>query len=288
MPLVVVNNLAIWKLRLIQANRCPVMAKLQHQAINRVQPDKAEYNVCTLMLMTNLAEPQWISVSCSLPLLSIVMCLIDKANMTKGMQIKVNQNAENTKNTYFCANHHIMINTTCYHFLRNNITLQCDNFCNGMISAYFQSISIFHHLYTCVLLQNAFPLVVNEMGSDEGSVFRFYNNFGHLKYKPENASKFSKEFHTFKVKKTKILIGINMFHCLEGGYISVKSICDGNIDCPNSNSDEELCICNANVIVDHGAKKHLCEQILQGESKNKCTILYQMNEKGVCKKYMDF
>ena len=209
MPLVVVNNLPSWKLRLIQANRCPVMTKLQHHAINAVQNAKAEKNVCTLMLLTNLAEPQWVSVSCSLTLLPIVICFMDKRNGDK--DIKIDKNAENTKRIYFCKNHHIMINTTCYNFLWDNITLQCDNFCNGMISAYFQSISIFHHLYTCVLLQNAFPLVVKEMGSDGRSVLRFYNNFGHLKYKHENASKYSKGFHTYRVKKSVILIRINMF-----------------------------------------------------------------------------
>ena len=45
-----------------------------------------------------------------------------------------------------------------------------------------------------------------------------------------------------------------MFHCLEGGYVSVKFIYDGNIDCPSSKSDEELCICNAYVTSINGAK----------------------------------
>ena len=106
-----------------------------------------------------------------------------------------------------------MINTTCYNFLWDNITLKCDILCDGMISAHFQSIPIFQYLYTCVLLQNAFPLVVNDLESDERTLLRFYNNFGYLKYKHENASKYSKGFHTYIVKKTEILIGINMFHC---------------------------------------------------------------------------
>ena len=207
------------------------------------------------MLLTNLAEPQWIPVSCSQTLLPVIMCFIDKTNATKGMQVKIKENADSTKNHYFCANHHIMINTTCYHFLWGNITLQCDNICNDMISAHLQSIPIFQHLYTCVLLQNAFPLVVNDLESDERTLLRFYNNFGNLKCKYENTSIYSKGFHTYKVKRTKILIGINMFKCLKGGYVSVKYVCDGNIDCPNSKSDEELCICNANVTTVHGAMK---------------------------------
>ena len=85
MPLVVVNSLPSWKLRLIQANRCPVMTKLQHHAINAVQNANAEKNVCTLMLLINLAEPQLVSVSCSLTLLPIVICFMDKRNGDKDM-----------------------------------------------------------------------------------------------------------------------------------------------------------------------------------------------------------
>ena len=67
MPLVVVNSLPYFEIETNSSKQLSCHDQVTNHAINTVQPEnKAENNVCTLMLLTNLAEPQWISVSCSL------------------------------------------------------------------------------------------------------------------------------------------------------------------------------------------------------------------------------
>ena len=110
-----INYLPLLEIRQSKANRCPVMTDLQNQEIHELEPQNK--NSCTLMLLTNLAEPQWISVPCSAALLPVALCVIDKAETKKSKQ-----NIENANDIYFCPKTLIMINKTCYNFLWGSVT----------------------------------------------------------------------------------------------------------------------------------------------------------------------
>ena len=67
---------------------------------------------CTLMLLFNLAKPDWISMPCDKKLLSHVVCYVPKY----GHQTSV-ENVQNVKDYNFCSPDHLAMKQNCYAFL---------------------------------------------------------------------------------------------------------------------------------------------------------------------------
>ncbi len=63
------------------------------------------------MLMTNLAEPEWISIHCEETLLADVVCSMGGIGSTENDSILA------PNNTNVCSNQHIMIQGHCFLFL---------------------------------------------------------------------------------------------------------------------------------------------------------------------------
>ena len=84
--------------------------------------------------------------------------------------------------------------------------------------------------------------------------------------------------------RNKIHIGINIFYCKLGGYILHTYTCDGIDDCPNDNSDENMCVCDE----EHYSKNknNMCIKMQRTNNNTYCTHNYFMDITGSCKKYI--
>ena len=235
---------------------------------------------CTLMLLSNLREPDWISVPCDKKLVNTVICKIQKE--TKDRLIIDNLISSEF---HLCQLNTILVNVKCYAFLWGSYRNMSGQFCSDYKARGVSSTDITHiyNILNAVSSVNMFPMLFLQ---NKGSqiIIQIYKLFGKLRLHHVSVQNSTLDgFYICTFHQKKIIIGINMFHCQKGGYILHKYTCDGIKDCPNDNSDELSCICEK----EYFDSKHrsLCMQIKSVLKIPYCTSKYYVDLKGICKKY---
>ena len=258
---------------------CPLFKELQIKATKAMQPVQSESHQCVVMLLTNLAEPQWVSVPCDEDILPVGVCVIQNNNLTHKMYKESSSNVRNVKNRYFCLENYTMINNTCYAFIWDQIGAATSHYAH----LNKKTISIFMYLYNSIALKKLYPLVFGKDNYGDKYLFKFYKKDGILDYTISDVINAMEAFYTHAVQAEKVVNGSNLLYCFGGGFISNEYICDGINDCPNSKSDEDICSCNKQYT--NSTKPHLCKQLLLDNSKVRCSYLFQMDKQGICNMY---
>ena len=230
------------------------------------------------MLLSNLREPDWISISCHEKLLAFTFCRIEDTNKSK-------YNISKYKSSSVCKSHHILVNNKCYGFLWNEFQTitgdVCNNFQARRIS--MNEFTSFYHIFDAVSSVNIFPTFVFQ-NMQKVSIIHIHKLFNQVKFTAihqENVTVAGYVICNFK--KIRILKGINIFKCSRGGFILHRYICDGITDCPRDKSDEEFCICDGNKVVTKN--NNLCMKLNFNKSATQCNFNYYMKINGVCEKY---
>ena len=236
---------------------------------------------CTLMLLSNLREPDWISVSCSKNLVNTIICK-QKQKIESSNIVGINEKSE----FHFCKLNTIVINDKCYSFLWDKIGNSPRQFCldrkaNGV---FFDIHTDFSHIFNAVSSVNTFPTVIfqNNINVQIAQVHKLFGKVRFI-YHVENNSTVS-GIHICVAHKRRNYIGSNIFHCNKGGYILYSNTCDGTKDCPNDNSDEQSCICD-NDFFFKTKENNICMKLKTSKIVNHCIPNYYMGAKGTCKKY---
>ena len=250
---------------------CP---KLQHIQSSVMTRQKTVINLCTLMLLRNLREPEWISVACNKRLLHFTVC------MTK-VKYKDEGSDNASSDLSFCNPQSMLIGNQCYTLWWTSFVSTDHKFCPS-----FQATSIsqeqfisFYSIFDAVLSYNSFPLFLVKNGANV-IIIKVYKYFGRLYHKYFYANNKVNGYMICISKQLQFQNGINMFHCKNGGYILSDMQCDDKVDCPNDNSDEESCAC------EYTNPRKTCKQWYSSLNNRKyCSLNYFMNSKRVCKKY---
>ena len=176
---------------------------------------------------------------------------------------------------YFCSIKHILLNKKCYSFqwIDTKFNTIYNPNCNLSVN---ETIFVFHHIYNAVILTNIFPLVLVK----HKVLVQFYRNEHSLQYFYPNITH-KEGYNTCIEKENQLVHGSNLYYCTGGGYISYMYFCDGNKDCPNSNSDETICILYLYYIYDSNL------YINRTFENYKCSNLHKKSKEGVCEKYAD-
>ncbi len=243
---------------------------------------------CTVMLLFNLAEPDWISVHCRHKLLHHTLCFAQDYHT----ESKEN-NAQNTIDYSYCLSGDISTGNSCLSFIWSQKTHRTpylnmkhkDPSTKGK-SAKLADVDNFQHIFDGVSLEKQFPPLVLE--TDTGHIYsvKFERFISQLNYKygmvsPSQAS----GFLVWHYKHLQIIIGTNLFSCTSGGYIIPEQVSDDVADCPNDNSDEQNCICyNTN---QSAMSPQVCRQTFDGKEKPICSLFYYITHKGKCQHYTD-
>ena len=156
---------------------CPMFTELQIKATKAMQLVQSKSHQCVVMLLTNLAEPQWVSIPCEEDLLPVGVCVIHNNNLTDNMPEANSLNVRNTKNRYFCLENYTMINNTCYALIWDKIVNT-----NHYPHSNKKTLSIFMYLYNSIALKKLYPLVFGEDNFGEKYLFKFYKKDGILTY----------------------------------------------------------------------------------------------------------
>ena len=204
------------------------------------------------MLLTNLADPEWITVGCNELITNHVICFWKEAKKKKN---------RSTKNPYseMCVLH----NDTCYLFKwRKTYNTKLSKNIGSNIS----NITLFQHVFNAVSV--TFPPIVVD-NSRYMMIFRRYEHVFH--YEKIRVNKY---FNECLIIPTQILykmkIGGNLFECRNNVIISIASLCDGVTDCPESEpQDERGCECLNTTM--YSSK---CQFIPSNFKKKSCSFFY--------------
>ncbi len=236
-------------------SRCGNSSRIRKIASKTVFPVLASWmKLCHMMVLTNMAEPEWISGSCDEKWLHLVVC------------VRENRRASSSQVTsHLCVGQAIVFRGDCYNL--KWLIKEEENECNNI----GQKPDILHAFINAVqvpLPPFLFP------GKDKTYVNVFVHTTDNSVIKQKKRVVPLSEAEGFLLCKTfpaRTAITGNMYACKGSGFISDMYVCDGVQDCPNDDSDESDC----------------SWKLTRGHHRNRsCPSLYHTAANGLCQKYM--
>jgi len=91
---------------------CVDLSKIKKKTLYTIYPNIENNTRCTMMLLTNLAHPEWININCQENLLSHVMCVEDISYLFENLS----EYYKEIKLYPFCSSKEIMILGHCFSF----------------------------------------------------------------------------------------------------------------------------------------------------------------------------
>ena len=228
--------------------------------------DKFTY---TAILLTNLAEPQWVQINCKTHYtISNVLCLIESHD-----ELLIYNIIDPSLYDKRC----IMQNKSCYLFLWLQTKDQI-SYLTKIETVYKGDIESFQFLFMAVGV--IFPPILHPYGSYYLTYKKYGNNY---QYKRETLSTYLSPILLISQRQSNILLkSDNIFKCNINVYISHRYICDNNYDCPDgSKLDEDGCECNHTEVF-----SSKCKYVRVNDNKNThCSPFYYKTVQGTCQVY---
>ncbi len=249
------------------------LSVIKREIIHKIYPVVGHGQSCTMLLVTNLAQPEWISVSCTRKLLLDIICIAH--NTSSKQQPAIFQTVQ-----YFCGSDCVKSQKACYTFVWYNST-KVDEIshirdCHKPLSQkQLQNVS--------VLLQEAIsaalPLIL---------AYELFTSTFNTIHVEKHHSVIQVKLSTIGLSTKGYLVGENKLHSVKvsgnvfslGGFVLQTQVCNGNQDCISDSSDEDGCLCNKTSTVS-ATRKGFCK-FLQTDSTTSCGLLFRMSTKGVC------
>ena len=222
------------ELELINGNvntKCVNIRDIKFIAASTLYPHVSK--TCTSMLLSNLAEPEWIQIDCNHDILASVICVQNKRNHNTSNKFTQHRQQLITK----CQSWSLSKNNECFmfHWFDTDLTAMALNLSSIIFLTFvFDAVTIkFPPILApvsgvnCVLNKFSYTKILNTY------------NFTRTTIDCDDAEGY------FVSSSERLLIesGSNTFFCTSGSHISPLYICDGNVDCPYDNSDEMLKLC---------------------------------------------
>ena len=255
---------------IVQGNRfCKCLKhEMTNSAITQVKFVAQQYiqpqinKMCTLILLTNLAEPEWISINCHQKIIGDILCMVPRNVVTS-------TNISQQVDLVVFKNQCHLINGKCYFFswgFQNDILGY-----QSLINARFPLINM-EHIVTAI--NGEFP------------PFLSFNTL--ISYcKITNKWKFQKVIephiglHVFLLSGQSYKKYRNVFQCKKDIFIAYAFVCDGKKDCPgNVAYDEMACTCKKNEIL-----SNKCKYVVGKNGIKTCSLFYLTMKDGTCLLY---
>ncbi len=224
---------------------------LPQEEANQVLSPRPDQH-CVGMLTTNLAYPEWVSVSCNRSLVSVLFCQQRNKNQTNPVL------GNFTAPTLSCDKSDIY-NKKCFQF--RWIPCQRPNLVAHV--KHNTDIQKFQYLFDAI--SSPINMFIHNL-SNFVTVRRFIKKYSYEHHSSDNTTQ------GFLIRSAPFLfirIGSNVFKCASKVHISISSICNGILDCPGKDdSDEVGCNCT-----EHGQENEKCKYI--SKAKQICSFFYQ-------------
>ena len=193
---------------------------------------------CTLMLLTNLAEPELVSVKCGDRIIGDIMCMVPRnRNITTNISLEVD--------LVIFKNPCVLITGKCYSFSWD--------FLNSRSVS--RSTKIKKSKSTLVAME----YLVTATNAEFPPFHFFFNLITYCKISRkwilQNITEPHKGLNTLMLPGSKYIRYDNVFKCGQGIFIAYAYVCDGKKDCPGDIAfDEMACVCKTSFVLSRKCK----------------------------------
>ena len=235
---------------------------------------------CTILMVSNLAYPEWISINCNEAILSHIVCVKDIIKT-----LDKNEDASITATTKYCVRSAFLHNDSCYIFTWfdgfTSIFPDLNEICRdlSMMNYNLQSIAMFKKL-TFIFTAFSVPSFTILSGSAIENFITFYvfEKYWLKEYYTKNyiEKQYAKGYIVCHRKSERLTFVLeNIFKCKNKRFVSIISVCNNENDCTDG-EDEKQCICKSF----HPYCKKVCRN-----SKCSCSYLHYQTRNGNCDSY---
>ncbi len=260
---------------------CDDIETAKEKALSTLFPELLDNPKCTFMLLSNLAETDWISVNCSDRMLAILFCSVRNTNFTQST------NSQRFVDNVSCPPNSIYHNKTCFNFLwfqskyNGSLSKLCTKTSMKTTTFLFAD---WEHILDAV--QPTFPpiLIAENSHHVKHISMKKYHNIFILKHKSVSIPLIDAEGFTIcsiSANKSHSKPKKHLLQCEKGGFISQSELCDDIPDCPFGMSDEENCMCEVSCI-----QIYNCKSTKQQDEMLSCGFLCHRGKYGTCEKYI--
>ena len=263
---------------------CPDLSVIKHFANHEIHSLVKSHRECTIMLLSSLANPEWISIPCSTPLLHFTICVKTRGNYHLDFQ---NGIISDNKEQYGCGNFQILKAETCYTFIwKENISLKDSKRLYKSLrkdAIAFQDLQLFQIIFDAISPSQFIPKIIYFTNSSKLKIMSFalHNNRISFKYASIMSKQVAGHF-VYKHNKNILMLESLTFHCDTGEYISFNYVCNRHSDCLNDNSDEIYCLCLQKVTKDNDTR---CNSLELENGKIVCANTHQKSLDGSCQPF---
>ena len=218
---------------------CADLNIIRLNALTKVEPHRIKEETCFLLLLSNLAEPDWISGSCKTKILHVIICATAPNNTNNSF---IENNLKDK--TKYCSPMYMMFEKKCISFkwlpTISLEKLQCGNEKN-VISVHKMTVLIKSILKAVLYsdIQFLFCLSSKQILMYEHK--RYLNTY---QQRVTVEVQRNEGFYTFIENKNTTSPSGRLFQCNIGNYILHSQVCNGIRDCHNGGKDEKFCICD--------------------------------------------
>ena len=222
---------------------------VKNSSANTIYPLK---NHCTLLLVSNLAYPQWVSVDCSKPILHHIICLVNETRRA------LRNNEENT-NFLSCSNMTVKRNNRCYMFKWfDGASKSSGSFCEKCKIHKMKPVSITDlQMFNFVLEATSFVRFkfLSELSMNSVNMFSYEKIWLQVTHASQIVDKkFASHYYICYGKTEYMKIDQQfLYKCNNNIFISTLHVCDRSSNCEYNKSDKMECSCK-------GFNKH-CREI---------------------------
>ena len=136
-----------------EINLCLNLTSIKNVSERLTKFYHSKTQLCSLMLLSNLAEPNWISIPCAEKLLDFIMC-VKKTSPVNEYDVNENDLSEIFK----CKLLHIVVKKRCYAILHETNPMNKGQLCKNMNSKPLKESEIddFNHIFDVVLMEGTY------------------------------------------------------------------------------------------------------------------------------------
>ncbi len=267
---------------------CPNLLSLKKKALGTIYPETRGSQTCTVMLFSNVLEPTWLNVECKENILNHVLCMQNHTTIAV--------ETENTaQNHSVCSQYHLVhliVNKTCFYFQWTWVRepeMLLKNWAGDRRQRVLKTVQLLKVKDLFLSVQAEVPLMLTVETNQEQKteilmlVCKKALNKVHCR---NTGGPTMNGFFVFWSSRNATFLEALLFQCKSGGIILSTLRCDGDNDCPNDTSDEELCSCSETESL---RVNPYCRQIFYPQrNRTVCGLLFFTSSNGQCLYYTSF
>ncbi len=242
-----------------------------------------------MMMLTNLAAPDWLFITCTEKLLADIICTVELPSESDSHN--KTRNIFEPKARHTCQIHQLFYHNKCYQFLWKSKLIAEKHLlelCHSKDTVSFKSdTKTFENVFNAVGVTFPAFLLPRIDNTTHMTMCTVQRNLNVLKFdKTTVPSQLAAGLLICESSLKEIVTNFHSFQCLEGSHIASIFVCDQQKDCPNDFSDESKCISDSTF-----EKKRMTpfpHRYVKSSENNQaiCGPLYYMGSGGSCHQFL--